>query len=1178
MLFSMAVVPAYAASSGTCGANLTWTLNDSGTLTISGTGDMTNYSSSSSVPWHSSSSSIKTVVIGSGVTSIGDDAFSYCSSLTSITIPDSVTSIGERAFSCCSSLTSITIPDSVTSIGGHAFSDCSSLTSITIPDSVTSIGSSAFYDTAWYSNQPNGLIYAGKVAYCYKGTMPSNTSITLANDTKGIAGGAFYSCSSLTSITIPASVTSIGSYAFSECESLASITIPAGVTSIGSGAFFDCSSLTSITIPAGVTSICESAFWGCSSLTSITIPASVTSIGSYAFYSCSSLTSITIPAGVTSIGSGAFYSCSSLTSITIPASVTSIGNYAFYYCRSLTDVYLQRGASISVGSDNTPYLNATKHYYYIVSYNTNGGTMNKTYDRIDVATQEVVLTLEVPQKKGYAFLGWSLSENCDTIDYQPGESVGIISDNITLYAVWEDIPNGVSISAKRKVNVGETFTADIQTRWGNDYNYLLSEIKFSKALILKSITPVDFKYAEQDGEITEDENYKYLTVIAQHSDEDYAEANEVYTPFRLEFELNKYCPLDSVSITHTENSLAIGDEEYPLPAVTAELGVIPKLADSIKITQNETETGIYSFSAEVLPDYTRNKTVLWSVSGKGRIATISQDGVLTVLKNGTVTVTARTTDGSNISDSKTIDVVAKSAVETITISQGEQVSNKIQFTATVLPETAENKNVIWSVNDKSIATISETGLLTMIKSGTVTVTATAQDGFGATASKTITAVNPLIATNVIISQDEQVSNKIQFTATVLPETAENKNVIWSVNDESIATISQDGLLTMIKSGTVTVTATAQGGDGIQASKTITAVNPLIATNVIISQDEQVSNKIQFTATVLPETAENKNVIWSVNDESIATISQDGLLTMIKSGTVTVTATAQGGDGIQASKTITAVNPLIATNVIISQDEQVSNKIQFTATVLPETAENKNVIWSVNDANIATISQDGLLTILQNGTVTVTATAQDGFGAKDSKSVTFTLPVTVNSLSSNAGVWDKAFEPYVYDYTVYVPKDTNAISFNGTWDTGTTKCNGGLMLKGRDKQVTLTDDITLIAITRTGVTGYTDSEYKINVVRIDDLSFVSPYEILGSSIKFNIATLILDSDNEYSLFVAGYDNNKKLVSLSKVGAESGYNELSVTSDNANDAVSYKVMLLTDDLMPYTSALEGNIAKH
>ena len=237
-------------------------------------------------------SGLTSVTIPNSVTSIGNSAFYYCNGLTSITIPNSVTSIDGYAFYDCSGLTSVTIPNSVTSIGESAFSGCSGLTSVTIGNSVTSIGYWAFNGTAWYNIQPDGLVYAGKVAYKYKGTMPSNTSIVIEEGTLGIAGGAFSGCSGLTSVTIPNSVTSIGYEAFYNCSGLTSITIPNSVTSIGDYAFLRCSGLTSITIPNSVTSIGYRAFYGCSSMTSITIPNSVTSIGGGAFSGCDNLTSV----------------------------------------------------------------------------------------------------------------------------------------------------------------------------------------------------------------------------------------------------------------------------------------------------------------------------------------------------------------------------------------------------------------------------------------------------------------------------------------------------------------------------------------------------------------------------------------------------------------------------------------------------------------------------------------------------------------------------------------------------------------------------------------------------------------------------------------------------------------------------------------------------------------------
>ena len=297
-----------AETSGSCGENLTWSIDGEGNLTITGTGAMTDYES-----WDTrwGGNTVTAVSLPADLTSIGNNAFYGCSSLASVTIGDSVTSIGSAAFRGCTSLASVTIGDSVTSIGAYAFYGCNSLASVTIPDSVTSIGNFAFYG-----------------------------------------------CSLLASVTIPDSVTTIGNSTFSGCDSLASVTIPDSVTSIEMYAFYGCDSLASVTIPDSVTTIGISAFRDCTSLASVTIPDSVTTIDSDVFSGCNSLASVTIPDSVTTIGSAAFAVCTSLSSITIPNSVTTIGESAFYGCTSLAEVNVSctNPLGITKGTEGNGYI------------------------------------------------------------------------------------------------------------------------------------------------------------------------------------------------------------------------------------------------------------------------------------------------------------------------------------------------------------------------------------------------------------------------------------------------------------------------------------------------------------------------------------------------------------------------------------------------------------------------------------------------------------------------------------------------------------------------------------------------------------------------------------------------------------------------------------------------------
>ncbi|MBE7005387.1 MAG: hypothetical protein E7425_14115 [Ruminococcaceae bacterium] len=245
-------------ASGTCGAdgsNLTWTLDDSGKLTISGTGKMKNYFYNES-PFYNNQQ-INTVVIQNGVTSIGERAFEHCNKLKNVTIPSSVSSIGKYAFQLCLDIETITIPSSVTSIEEGAFRDCIQLLEVTIPASVTSIGEYAFMgcfslmsitvseNSNYFSSMDDVLFNKAKTELIQCACTKSG-EYTVPSTVSSIREGAFYYCKRLTSVRIPSGVSSIGGFTFFACVSLTSIYLPRSVVSIEALSFSDCNSLADV--------------------------------------------------------------------------------------------------------------------------------------------------------------------------------------------------------------------------------------------------------------------------------------------------------------------------------------------------------------------------------------------------------------------------------------------------------------------------------------------------------------------------------------------------------------------------------------------------------------------------------------------------------------------------------------------------------------------------------------------------------------------------------------------------------------------------------------------------------------------------------------------------------------------------------------------------------------------
>ncbi len=273
------IITASETSDNKIGQNITYTLNDEGTLTISGTGEMYDYKSDGwtddvDSPFHCSEE-IRSVIIENVVTNIGDSVFHTCKNLESVEIPESVTAINYRAFANCGGLTDIIIPDSVVTIDKYAFKECNGLTKMTIP-----AGVKLQYE------EPN---FNGCIFYECKGLK----EVTLYNDR--ITPSMFHGCDALETVNIEGEVGIINSYAFNNCKRLKKINLPESIYKIDTGAFYGCLSLEEIIIPDNVTVIKQWCFRQCSGLKSIFIPQNVASVERDPFGGCNSLETVFYP-------------------------------------------------------------------------------------------------------------------------------------------------------------------------------------------------------------------------------------------------------------------------------------------------------------------------------------------------------------------------------------------------------------------------------------------------------------------------------------------------------------------------------------------------------------------------------------------------------------------------------------------------------------------------------------------------------------------------------------------------------------------------------------------------------------------------------------------------------------------------------------------------------------------
>ena len=822
---------------GTCGDNLRWTLDDQGTLTISGTGNMLDYTDPGLpadfyegtntkprvAPWYKYQDDIRSLKINSGVSTIGEYAFAELR-IKSVTIASSVTSIGNHAFSYCTSLTSVTIPEGVTTIGEHSFSP-NSLTSLTLPESLESIGKFAFYASL-----------------------------------------------KLDSITIPSNVTNIGKYAFGHCEKLQSIIVESGNTVYDSrdncNAIIETESneilfaCNNSFIPDTVTSLGSYAFAYCKTITSIEIPYSVVNLDEYAFAYCDSLTSIVIPPSVTSIGQQAFAYCESLKNIVILDSVTSIDSYAFLNISSNYQVYTIPGAYAEEFFE-------TSHVRYICNPEGDEGVtyLGFVSDRIVISPNKTANLFD------YINSNVSLNECNVTVSdedlflYDDGIIAALGAGQSTL-----TISNGNLSATVKLIATDEAENTTSITFTPSEVTVAVhTSRQLDIALSPANATDNDIDWRSSDDSIVTVDNG---LVTAKRKGTAIITAS-----LSSNQDIKATC---SINVTNPLRDILLY-EDIMHDLIQAGIVTIEDRTPCL-IATGETKGLHYWLYPSNAEDVELSFT-----SSDPEIISIDNNGNMTAYDNGDVQITV---SSGNIC--KTFNVKAYTPLTAFSLDRSvANIMNgeTVQLSGIFEPSNTSERDIVWSSDKESVATVDENGLVTGRGKGFATITATVNHH---TATCDIYC-DYIPITGFSLEQSlEHISNgeTIQLLGVFEPSNTTETNVEWSSSKKTVATVDESGLVTGRGKGVTTITATIEG---------YTATCDIYCDYIPItgfsldqsSVKTSCGDAIQLTGTFEPDNTTERNVVWSSSKETVATVDSDGLVTVRGKGIATITATIEG---------------------------------------------------------------------------------------------------------------------------------------------------------------------------------------------------------------------------------------------------------------------------------------------
>ena len=710
-----------------------YSLDEDGNATITG------YSGSVSAL------AIPQTIDGHKVVAIGEGAFKG-TCLVNVTIPDTVTVIGDSAFENCDNLKNVKISENLKKLGMMAFGNCDALTEIEIPKNITTVAYNEFYNPVrgpfTGSNSLQTVVFEEGMTwlpgYILAGCS-GFTTVKIPETVTEIGKGAFRDCSRLESITIPDTVTMIGDSAFENCDNLKNVKISENLKKLGMMAFGNCDALTEVKIPKSITTVIYNDFYnpvrgpftGSDSLQTVVFEEGMTWLPAYILSGCSGFTTVKIPETVTEIGGGAFSDCSRLESIEIPESVTEIGSHTFSNTKlesiRVPDTVTDMGDHVFSGCTELKEVTLPNIRQNIVAGMFEGCT----------SLEKIVLPETVTAIRSDAF------EGCTALkDITWSKAPEIIESNAfrNCSALKEvTIPGTVkSIGDCAFLNCDALTTVTIPdsvTSIGEQVFYdcdALTTVKLGSGL--KSIPASTFEHCDVLESLRIP---RRVTTIGDNAFKDCVKLTSITIPRSVTkissnaFSYPKILTIYGVAGTYAEtfaneNSIQFVDQQ--IKATAASL-------DKTELTINKGAAAQLNLS--VTPENFTD-IVDWK-STDTNIVTVSDNGVVKAVGVGTATVKVTVGDVS-----ASCKVTVLQPVTGINLNKSSLTMDALgtfQMTASVYPDSANDKRITWSSSDPAIASVDENGLVTALKKGTATITAAAMDGSGVKSTCKVTVSN-----------------------------------------------------------------------------------------------------------------------------------------------------------------------------------------------------------------------------------------------------------------------------------------------------------------------------------------------------------------------------------------------------------------------------------------------------